>query len=64
MTTNVNAETAKIIQFPLRTRMNAVAQSRSARLAEEAEAGSLHDYGSWYHEEAILESTDNRKPQA
>lgn len=44
--------------------MNAVAQSRTARLVEEARMAPLHDYGSWYHEAAIAESTENRKPQA
>jgi hypothetical protein len=64
MTTSVNAETATIIQFPLRGRMNAVAQSRNARMIEEALVGPLHDYGSWYHEEAVAESAESRKPQA
>jgi hypothetical protein len=64
MTTGVNSETATIIQFPLKSRMAAVVQSRNARLVEEAKAAPLHDYGSWYHEEAIAESTEGRKPQA
>lgn len=64
MTTSMNRETATIIQFPVTGRMNAVAQSRNARLVEEARMAPLHDYGSWYHEEAIAESTENRKPQA
>jgi len=64
MTTSMNRETATIIQFPVRGRMNAVAQSRTARLVEEARMAPLHDYGSWYHEAAIAESTENRKPQA
>jgi hypothetical protein len=62
MTTDVNRQTANVIQFPLKNRMAAVAQSRSARLIEEALAMPLHDYGSWYHEEAIAESTEGRKP--
>ncbi|MDB5524587.1 MAG: hypothetical protein JWM58_2350 [Rhizobium sp.] len=64
MSTSMNQETATIIQFPLRGRMNAVSQSRTARLVEEARMAPLHDFGSWYHEEAVLESIANRKPEA
>lgn len=64
MTTGVNTETATIIQFPIRNRMAAVAKYRNARLVEEAMAGPIHDYGSWYHEEAIAETADIPKPHA
>jgi hypothetical protein len=64
MTTSVNRETATIIPFPLSSRMMAVTKSRAKRLLDEAEMAPLHDFGSWYHEEAILESTDGRKPKA
>lgn len=62
MTTGMNTETATIIPFPIRSRMAAVAQYRNARLVEEAKAAPIHDYGSWYHEEAIAE--DIPKPHA
>ena len=64
MNTSMNRHTATIIQFPVGGRMNSVAQTLSARLIEEARMAPLHDYGSWYHEEAVAESTDSRKPQS
>lgn len=64
MTTGMNRETATIIPFPIRNRMAAVAKYRNARLVEEANAAPIHDYGSWYHEEAIAEISDIPKPRA
>lgn len=64
MATSMNHETATVIPFPLKNRMNAVSQSRIARLVEEARLAPLQDYGSWYHEEAVRESSESRKPQA
>ena len=64
MTTGMNRQTAKIIQFPIGARMSAVAKARISKLADELNSTPVLDYDSWYHEAAILEADESRKPQA
>ena len=64
MTTGFNRPTADIIQFPVSARMSAAAQARDLKRIEELGSVPMRDFGSWYHEDAIVASERDRQPQA
>ncbi len=61
MSTNLGPESAKIIPFPLKTRIFAASAPSPAKNLS-TQKPNIQWGGSWYHQSAIDEATRDRKP--